>query len=48
MKNIKINEQTHKKLTKHCKDNGLVLYTLVEKIVKDYLEGVKNENNTNR
>lgn len=39
-KALLINEDLHKKLITYCKENGLVMMNLTEKIISEYLKKV--------
>jgi hypothetical protein len=41
-KNIKITSRTHKILKKYCKENGLMMFAFVEKLIKENCEPKKN------
>jgi hypothetical protein len=34
-KNLKITENTHRILKKYCEENGLKMFSFVEKLIKD-------------
>lgn len=44
MKAIKMNEESHAKLKKYCKDNCLKMAAFVEKLCLDYIKEKENAN----
>lgn len=41
-KNLKITATTHQILKKYCEDNGLKMFSFVEKIIRDYCKEKKD------
>lgn len=41
-KNIKITPNTHQILKKYCEENGLKMFSFVEKIIKDKCKSIKD------